>query len=430
MIKSIRNLSGNVLFFIILSISLTSFTQAETGKKISDGRVLSAVPDQLETYVVSLGEEAGVYIGDIVQIFRGDTILARAIFTSVQKKMGIVVTLGNPVSPIQVGDTVRFEKAGKLRGAPNVPVDDKDMIKRQFIWHYSDMEYTFSMEVSKSGVALYKKRPRTYGDYSVYVTDPGDDEIMASLARTFQDAAKKYSLSQNDMINLVISFVQNLKYTSDNVTTSYDEYPRYPIETLADEGGDCEDTAILMAAILQSLGLDAVLLKPPHHMAVGVGIIDASSFNPPYPYRIINYNDRSYAYLETTGDGYHIGEIPPIYEKVNIDVIDLLPKASFQVIGNIKERFSEIEIEVKITVINSGAVAGVATAILYLEREGSSQPFNQVSSEPFALNRGQAATITLVMNRPPSGVRYRYRMALFEGNRRTSMNLSEWFTMP
>jgi hypothetical protein len=67
-----------------------------------------------------------------------------------------------------------------------------------------------------------------------------------------------------------------LEYTSDLVTEGYDEYPRYPIETLVDKGGDCEDTAILAASIIRGMGYGVVLLvfpktaDSPGHCAVGV----------------------------------------------------------------------------------------------------------------------------------------------------------------
>ena len=41
-----------------------------------------------------------------------------------------------------------------------------------------------------------------------------------------------------EKVNLVITFVQSLPYTSDSVTTAFDEYPQYPMETLVEYGGN------------------------------------------------------------------------------------------------------------------------------------------------------------------------------------------------
>ena len=65
-----------------------------------------------------------------------------------------------------------------------------------------------------------------------------------------------------------VSFAQNLPYTADDVTTGFDEYPRFPYETLYDNGGDCEDTSILVSAMLRELRYGVALLHFPGHMAV------------------------------------------------------------------------------------------------------------------------------------------------------------------
>ena len=77
-------------------------------------------------------------------------------------------------------------------------------------------------------------------------------------------------------MNFVMAFVQSLPDTIDKGTTPYDEYPRYPVETLFARGGDCEDTPILVAALLDRLGYDVALLvlENAQHMAVGVSITD------------------------------------------------------------------------------------------------------------------------------------------------------------
>jgi hypothetical protein len=105
-------------------------------------------------------------------------------------------------------------------------------------------------------------------------------------------------------VNFVISFVQSLPYTVDDVTTAWNEYPRYPIETLFDRGGDCEDTSILVAALLEGLGYDCALLilDEDDHCAVGV---DIDAYGTYY-----EVNGVQYFYLETTGEGWEIGQQP------------------------------------------------------------------------------------------------------------------------
>ena len=73
------------------------------------------------------------------------------------------------------------------------------------------------------------------------------------------------------------------------------DYPKYPIETIRDERGDCEDTSFLMASILKALGVDTILLVYSDHMAVGF----ASNVCPGNSY---TYKEGRYCFLETTSE--------------------------------------------------------------------------------------------------------------------------------
>ena len=108
-----------------------------------------------------------------------------------------------------------------------------------------------------------------------------------------------------------------LPYTHDDVTTGYDEFRRYAIETLIDGGGDCEDTTILVAAILRGLGEKTALIFTPGHIALGVsGNFTGSS---------VTYNGTKYYYCETTGTGWTVGTLPPSSSTTVTNVIPLAP---------------------------------------------------------------------------------------------------------
>ena len=103
----------------------------------------------------------------------------------------------------------------------------------------------------------------------------------------------------------IITFVHDLDYVYD-YTLGFNEYPKYPIETLIEATGDCEDTSILMASILRSAGYGVVLLNPPGHMAVGIKCN--------YDYGYVTYNGNKYCYIETTSHhNWQVGEIPGSY---------------------------------------------------------------------------------------------------------------------
>jgi hypothetical protein len=103
-----------------------------------------------------------------------------------------------------------------------------------------------------------------------------------------------------------LAFVQSLPYTSDNVTEGYNEYPRFPIETLVDDGGDCEDTSILFATLTLIWGYGTVYINPTDHYAVGILGNGLHGTSWEYP----QGSNKTYYYCETTGDGFKIGQLP------------------------------------------------------------------------------------------------------------------------
>lgn len=118
----------------------------------------------------------------------------------------------------------------------------------------------------------------------------------------------RYALSELQQIELFLAAVQSIPYSLDEESTGMPEYPRYPIETMADATGDCEDTAILLAALLLECGFEVALMvcsgtrdDVPDHMACGVKLA--------YDYHELEATE-GYVYCETTANAYRIGEKP------------------------------------------------------------------------------------------------------------------------
>lgn len=128
---------------------------------------------------------------------------------------------------------------------------------------------------------------------------------------------KNRSWTKQERVDFVLSFVQSLPYTLDDVTTGYDEFRRYAIETLIEGGGDCEDTTILVAAILRGLGEKTALIFTPGHIALGV------SGN--YTGASVTYDGTKYYYCETTGTGWTVGVFPTSSGTTVTDIIPLNP---------------------------------------------------------------------------------------------------------
>jgi hypothetical protein len=185
-----------------------------------------------------------------------------------------------------------------------------DTLSKTFEWKYSGRTYTWEVPISAELLKYYRAMPRSR-DYSEYVKDSHDDQYLGLLCGKLSQAEVESDWSGK--IDFILAFVQSLNYAPDEVT-GFDEYPRYPIETLVEEGGDCEDTSILFASIVGELGYGTVLLRfdDSRHMASGVRISEDVIADWPKGYSLTYYEDdgKYYAYCETTGSGWRIGEKP------------------------------------------------------------------------------------------------------------------------
>ena len=125
-------------------------------------------------------------------------------------------------------------------------------ITRDFAWRYGGQTYQVALDLHAATYEGFRHRERTR-DYDLFASDYHSKPFIEKITRKLAEHGTASGLSKAQIPYLIVSFVQNLPYTSDDVTTGYDEYPRYPYETLYDNGGDCEDTSILASAMLHEL---------------------------------------------------------------------------------------------------------------------------------------------------------------------------------
>jgi len=193
------------------------------------------------------------------------------------------------------------------------------VISRTYAWNFKGTHYSWKITIPKNLYEYYRAQPHERSKlttYKMYVISEKDKPYLDAMITKLKESGKEKGYTESEVIMNVIAFIQGLPYFKDNVSTVYDEYPRYPIETLVDNGGDCEDTAILTAAFLREMGYGVVLINPPGHMAVGV---KCSSCKGTY----WTYNDEKYYYLETTGTGFTVGQVPKEYTNTEAKIIPL-----------------------------------------------------------------------------------------------------------
>lgn len=194
--------------------------------------------------------------------------------------------------------------------ACNVNAQTSEFYEKNFEWDYGGRHWTWNLSIPKAIYDAYQdvsvQRRTRDGPAGYGFLTTTEDYYVKILAQKLDKITTEQGYGAYDKVSFVLAFVQSLPYTSDSVTTGHDEYPRFPIETLVDDGGDCEDTSILFATLTLIMGYGTVYINPPNHYAVGVLGQNLHGTYWTYP---ADSND-TYYYCETTGDGFKIGQLP------------------------------------------------------------------------------------------------------------------------
>jgi len=181
-------------------------------------------------------------------------------------------------------------------------------IERSYRWEYGGRAWTLLHGYCEASYRFYRSLPRTndYTAYGAYAADWRDNDDLCGLVGALERLAYSGGLNVWGKLNLVISFAQSIPYAAEE-----GEYPRYPLETLVEMRADCEDAAILTAALLREMGFGVVLLAflEEHHMAVGVRVLPPEGTD----HASYTWNGETYYYLEATNVGWAIGERPAAY---------------------------------------------------------------------------------------------------------------------
>lgn len=173
-------------------------------------------------------------------------------------------------------------------------------------WDHDGLTWSCSLNIPVELYEYYQGRAHQSDDMVKFVLSDYDRGCIRSLVSSFREGGDKAGYSDRNNMGNVISFVQSLRYMSDRASKGELDYVRFPVETLVDGVGDCEDMAILAAAILHEMGYDVLLVNLPDHMALAVECDDCEGV-------YYQYGNRAYYYLEVTNVGWDIGQIPNEY---------------------------------------------------------------------------------------------------------------------
>ncbi len=147
----------------------------------------------------------------------------------------------------------------------NEDSEDEHSFRRVFKWLFNEepfrksgREHAFraSLTIPRDFYEGFRKRSHKVeanGDYVGFVDAELDDDVVNAVASRVRALTDTNHLDRLAEIHLAMAFTLSIAYASDQVDYG-GEYPKFPVETLVDKRGDCEDHAILCGAVLHRLG--------------------------------------------------------------------------------------------------------------------------------------------------------------------------------
>jgi hypothetical protein len=122
--------------------------------------------------------------------------------------------------------------------------------------------------------------------YRAFVDEPSQEPLYEVMIRDLRGLSASLGLDSDRYAELVVSAVQSLDYRTDPVYLE----PKFPVETVGDVNGDCDDKTLLAAALLAREGYDVAILLFEDEQHVALGIRTNGS----------TFGESGYALVETT----------------------------------------------------------------------------------------------------------------------------------
>ncbi len=190
-------------------------------------------------------------------------------------------------------------------------------VEKTFSWGYKGLKYELPLTMYQSIYAYYQAQPKTFSYdnqlpenwedqyYGMFLVSNENDRTLVELASSLQALGKKHSLTDDQIVELTLAFVQAITYddakAGNILAKTGSETMLYPYETLFEQRGVCSDKSLLAISILRQLGYGTAIFtyEKENHMAIGIAC----------PKSYSTYGS-GYCYGETTSTGNKIGIIP------------------------------------------------------------------------------------------------------------------------
>jgi hypothetical protein len=211
----------------------------------------------------------------------------------------------------------------------------KQPVSKTYSWSYKNQKYQLSLVLDKAAYEYYHTLPKEYSYigslptnwenqyYGMFLAQNSSDNTINDVTEKLGELGRKSSLDDNQLVELVLSFVQSITYDdskANNILAKKgNETMQYSYETLFVQSGVCSDKSLLAYSILKKMGYGVEILafEQDNHMAIAIQC----------PASYANYKD-GYCYAETTSVGNKIGIIPS-FDKNSNKTVDISQLANF-----------------------------------------------------------------------------------------------------
>ncbi|MDR2855119.1 MAG: hypothetical protein LBV40_03040 [Methanomicrobiales archaeon] len=225
---------------------------------------------------------------------------------------------------------------------PVVPAENPspEIAERNIAFLFKGVEHTITVNVDRGAYLGTKYNTPTIGTdtfpepelwseyYFKMYADPVNEPIFDSVLSSLQQIQRRENLSVREVIELAISFVQQIPLSTDATV-------RYPIEVIHDKKGNSFDKALFLYGIFERLGVNAAYLYFPQNKESAIGL-GKNSLTPATALAEFGPdNQYKYIYVDVT-EPRAIGDMPnklknddPFLLRENWDNIDELQGYDF-----------------------------------------------------------------------------------------------------
>lgn len=135
--------------------------------------------------------------------------------------------------------------------------------------------------------------------YRAFISERHQNAFFSAMLEALHALRTRDGLDDARYVELVTTMAQGFEYRVDPGELA----PKFPIETFGDGFGDCDDKALLAAALLSRDGYDVAILvfDPEKHVAMGIRAAG------------LDYKGTGYAYVELTGSSL-VGVVPDEFD--------------------------------------------------------------------------------------------------------------------